>query len=297
MKVITISKKRFKELTKIVLSKNVTNTEAKILDLNYNGKEKILKALYYLQGTIFANKLYTIEMLDSNKDYLPSSFLIPDFLCTVSGEVIGFTLPKFEGSNLSDILLSTKIEFKEQIYYLKKIGEILNQLQNIRLYTPLDSIYINDLHESNFLVNLKNRELKVIDLDSCKIGHNKVFPSRYLCKDSILEYSNKYKINNDENFMGYIKPDSNSEIYCYVMVILNYLFKDKVNRLDLNEFYEYLNYLEYIGINKKLVTIFSKIVNNCDNENPYLYLDSIKDEQICRANKIIYNKIKNKVLK
>lgn len=295
MKVISVSKKRFRELNQVVLSKNITNTEAKILDFNYRNEDKILKALYYLEGPIFANKLYTIEMLDNNKSYLPTSFLIPDNLVTVNSEIIGFTLPKFNGANLSDILKNKNIDLREQIYYLKKIGETLHQLQSIRTYTPLKNIYINDLHESNFLVDLNNRELKVIDLDSCKIAHNKVFPSKYLGENSILKYSNKYLRNNDEEF-GYIKPDSNSDLYCYIIVILNYLMKDRISNYNINEFYEYLNYLEHIGINKELINIFSKIVNNCDNENPMDYLDTITDEQICRASKIVYSRAKNKVL-
>ena len=104
-------------------------------------------------------------MLDSNKEYLPSSFYFPDYLCASEGKIIGFTVPKIEGTNLSTILNDSSINYKEQIYYLKKIGEILNQLHNIRKYTPLNSIYINDLHESNFIVDNNNRELKVIDLE------------------------------------------------------------------------------------------------------------------------------------
>lgn len=297
MKVISISKKKFDQLNQIILSKNVTNTEAKILDFNYRNQDKILKALYHLEGSVFANKLYTIEMLDSNKQYLPTSFLIPDYLCTVNSEVIGFTVPKFNGPNLSDILVDRKTDFKEQIYYLKKIGEILNQLQSIRTYTPLKKIYINDLHESNFLVDLNKRELKVIDLDSCKIANNKIFPSKYLGRKSILNFSNKYKKNDEETSNGFIIPDSNSDLFCYNAVVLNYLCKDEISNYDIVEFYEYLNYLEYIGINKKLINIFSKIVDNCKNENPIDYLDTLTDEQICRANKTVYNKVKNKVLK
>ena len=294
MKVISISKKKFRELDHMILSKNVTNTEAKILNLNYKNQEKILKALYYLDGPIFANKLYTIEMLDNNKEFLPTSFLIPDYLCAVNNEIIGFTIPKFNGINLSDILCDMKISPKEHIYYLKKIGEILNQLNSIRTYTPLKNIYINDLHDSNFLVDLNKKELKVIDLDSCKIEDNKVFPSKYLGKNSILNYSTKYKKNDIASYMGYVVPDANSDLFCYNMVILNYLSKDKVSSYGLNDFYEYLNYLEYIGINRDLINSFAKIVNNCDNDNPIYYLDSLTDEQVYKASKQVFNKVKSK---
>ena len=221
MKIISISKSKYKELKELVLPREVLNTEARIIDFTYKNQEKVLKALYILEGNRFANKLYTIEMLDNYKEYLPTSFLIPDYLCAVNGQVIGFTIPKFNGVNLSSILIDNEINKKEQIYYLKKIGEILEQLQSIRTYTELKTIYINDLHEGNFLVDLNKRELKVIDLDSCKINGNEIFPSKYLNEISILNNSNKYKINRRPG-AGYIVPDNNSDLFCYNTIILNY---------------------------------------------------------------------------
>lgn len=298
MKIISISKKKFQELKKIELSREIFNTEGTIYDFEYRGNKKILKTLYTLNGHTFANKLYTIEMLDSNKEYLPSSFYIPDYLCTVESEIIGFTVPKVEGTNLSIILSSNDVNYKEQIYYLKKIGEILNQLHNIRKYTPLNSIYINDLHDSNFIVDNNNRELKVIDLDSCKICSNEPFAARFLTPVSMINEVDKYKINEDKNSNGYIDPNSDSDMYCYSMIILNYLYGNKIGNIGIENFYEYLNYLESIGVNKELINIFSKLlVGNCKNENPLNYLDSLTSEQICRAKKLVYEKTKDRIKK
>ena len=298
MKIITLSKKRFEELEKIRLSKEIFNTEAAIYDFNYRGENKILKSLYTLNGPTFANKLYTIEMLDSNKEYLPTSFYIPDYLCTLEGKVIGYTVPKVEGTNLSTVLRDENINYKEQIYYLRKIGEILNQLHNIRKYTPLKEIYINDLHDSNFIVDEKNRELKVIDLDSCKIGSNEPFAARFLTPISMIKGIDKYKVNEDLNSNGYIVPNSDSDLYCYSMIILNYLFGDKINNIGIENFYEYLNYLETIGINKELIEIFSRLlVDNCNNKNPVNHLDSLTSEQIYRSKKTVYEKTKKFILK
>ena len=39
----------------------------------------------------------------------------------------------------------------------------------------------------------------------------------------------------------------NSDLYCYIMVILNYLYGSNLNTtVAIEEFYEYMNYLEYI---------------------------------------------------
>lgn len=292
MKIISISKKKFEELEKLDLSREIFNEEGTIYDFNYRGAKKVLKVLHTLNGYTFPNKLYTIEMLDSNKEYLPSSFVLPDCLCTLNEEVIGFTLPRIEGINLSTILNSKNFEYKEQIYYLKKVGEMLNQLHNIRKYTPLKDIYINDLHDSKFIVDNKNRELRVIDLDSCKIGSNEPFLARFLTPMSLLNQSSKYKINEDKNSDGYVVADSNSDLYCYSIMILNYLYGNKLGSIEPEEFYDYLNYLEYIGINKDLINIFGKVVANCKNENPLYYLDSLTSEQICSAKEKVYEKVK-----
>lgn len=269
MKIINLSKKKFQELEKLNLSREIFNLEGIIYDFNYRGNPKILKTLYHLSGPIFANKLYTLEMLDSNKEYLPSNFYIPDSLCTVDSKVIGFTVPKIEGTTLSTILGSKEVSYKEQIYYLKKIGEILNQLHYIRKNTPLKDIYINDLHDSNFIVDNKNRELKVIDLDSCKIGDNKSFASRFLTPASIINGIEKYKLNKDMNSNGHMIADSNTDLYCYCITILNYLYGyriESIGSIGIEKYFEYLN-----------------------------YLDSLTGEQICRAKKLVYDKSKNKI--
>ncbi len=59
--------------------------------------------------------------------------------------------------------------------------------------------------------------------------------------------------------------------------------------MKLEEFYEYLNYLTYIGVNKELVECLRTIVNTRDNYNPADYLDSLTTENIVRAKQKIFN--------
>ena len=65
MKIISISKKSFEKLHELELPPEVFNNEAEIYDFNYRGEEKVLKVLNILNGKTFANKLYTLEMLDN----------------------------------------------------------------------------------------------------------------------------------------------------------------------------------------------------------------------------------------
>lgn len=292
MKVIPLSKTKLKAMELLKLPKEVLNTEGNLYCFDYYGKKTVLKYLFDLDGERFASKLYTIEMLNKYKDDLPKSFTIPESLCTLKGDVVGFTSPFVEGKNLASILQDPKLNHTEAIKHLKKIGNLLNDLKNIRTYGSLSDIYLNDLHESNFIVN-KNGELFVVDLDSCKIANNSSFPARYLTPMSLLNYTQgKYVINTSTKELGYVKANENSDLYCYNMVILNYLFKGCINRMSIYNFYDYLNYLDLLKINPKLLDCFSRIINNCDNEDPTPYLETLTEKQVALASRKIYREFK-----
>ncbi len=296
MNTINISKKKFETLNKLILDNKIFNTEGIIYNFNYNGKEKIFKNLYNITGVSFANKLYTIEMLNFYKDYLPKHLCCPDNLVSVNGKVIGFTMPKLDGINLRVLLDNKDVAIKEKIYYLSKIGEILNQMKKIREYTPLNSFYINDLHEANIIVNPSNKDLDIVDLDSCKISRNGCFPSRFLGPNEFIsERPNKYTYNNDiNNGTGYLVANENSDLFCYNVMILNFLYNGRVDKMNIQEFYNYLNYLNKLGFNKKLLDSFNKLAINCDNENPYCLLETLEEQQIYRANEKVYKLVTSK---
>ncbi len=300
MDIVNISKKRFESLIKLDLDDKITNTEAKIYSyIDRSGKHKIFKNLHRLKGSIFANKLYTLEMLDNNKEYLPSSFVIPEKLVTVNGKIMGCSERFVDGINLQVLLDNPKLDLKEKINYLKGMGEILKQLDYIRRDTPLKSIFLNDLHAGNFIVN-KNNELEVVDLDSSKICDNKPFPSRYLSSNSILNISNKYKKynKNDDNKeeyeyrkeLGYIDADKNSDLFCYNITLLNFLYRGDVNKMNIDDFFNYILYLKGLGLDINLFHSFEKLVLNSDNDNPMEYLDTINYKLYSKASKLNFNK-------
>lgn len=295
MKVISISKSKFEKLEPLKLSRATFNTEGNIYEFDYRGNPKVLKRLFHQSGAVFANKLFTLEMLDTYKEYLPDNFYIPDSLISVNSTISGFTVPRIFGENLVDVLNSGSISYKEKIYYLKKVGETLNQMKTIRRYTPLTDIYINDLHESNFMVNHNNKQLYVVDLDSCKISGNTAFPAKYLTPVSFLQYTpSKYQINTDNSIPGYVTANESSDLYCYNMMILNFLHGSNINNFTIPEFYNYLNYLNYIGINNELLDHFNRLATNNRNKNPFNCLDMLTEEQVGRARKIVYETVTTK---
>lgn len=291
MQIINMSKTKLNSLEPLVLPKNVTSTQCELFKYPYYGKEKLLKKLHRTDGIIFANKLYTIEALNANKDSMPSNFVLPESLVSINKKIEAFTMKYIKGINLSVILNNPDITYEEKIHYLKSIGRILEQMQNIRKYTNLNNFYLGDIHEDNFLVERDKQEVYIVDLDSCKIAGNKSFPGRYLTNSSLIKYNNtKYQTLSQTDDLADYKIDENTDIYCYIIMILNYLYDGRVDRLSLDKFYDFINYLEDIKVNIELIECFNKIVVGGNNINPCNYLDTLTPKQVAGARRLYKKK-------
>lgn len=291
MQIINMSKTKLNSLEPLILPKNVTSTECELFKYPYYGKEKLLKKLHRTDGIIFANKLYTIEALNANKDSMPSNFILPESLVSINKKIEAFTMKYIKGINLSVILNNPDITYEEKIHYLKSIGRILEQMQNIRKYTNLNNFYLGDIHEDNFLVERDKQEVYIVDLDSCKIAGNKSFPGRYLTNSSLIKYNNtKYQTLSQTDDLADYKIDENTDIYCYIIIILNYLYDGRVDRLSLDKFYDFINYLEDIKVNIELIECFNKIVVGGNNINPCNYLDTLTPKQVAGARRLYKKK-------
>ena len=291
MQIINMSKTKLNSLEPLILPKNVTSTECELFKYPYYGKEKLLKKLHRTDGIIFANKLYTIEALNANKDSMPSNFVLPESLVSINKKIEAFTMKYIKGINLSVILNNPDITYEEKIHYLKSIGRILEQMQNLRKYTNLNNFYLGDIHEDNFLVERDKQEIYIVDLDSCKIAGNKSFPGRYLTNSSLIKYNNtKYQTLSQTDDLADYKIDENTDIYCYIIIILNYLYDGRVDRLSLDKFYDFINYLEDIKVNIELIECFNKIVVGGNNINPCNYLDTLTPKQVAGARRLYKKK-------
>ena len=142
------------------------------------------------------------------------------------------------------------------------------------------------------MINPQNKELNIVDLDSSRILNNGCFASRYL-GTSFLVKDKPHKYNYNENAKlngpGTIFANENSDLYCYNIMILNYLYGEKITNMNINEFYNYLEYLNKIGIDKNLLDLFNILTTTADNKNPVNYLNTLTDTQIARSKKLVYN--------
>ena len=101
MQIINMSKTKLNSLEPLILPKNVTSTECELFKYPYYSKEKLLKKLHRTDGIIFANKLYTIEALNANKDSMPSNFVLPESLVSINKKIEALSI------SLTNLFLTT----------------------------------------------------------------------------------------------------------------------------------------------------------------------------------------------
>lgn len=298
MKIINISKNRFENLERYQLPSSIFNGEAQMYILPIKNQwetvNKLLKRLYITSGPMFGNKLQTINSLIDSKSLIAiPEIVFPEKLAIVNGEVVGYTMELVESINLETALRSYDVSPQTKIKYLRQIGEILEEMKKIRAYTSIKDFYLNDIHENNFVIDKKTDSVRVVDIDSCKINGNYTFGSRYLSPLSLAYNIPKYKREENGICGGFINPSEDTELYCYIIMILNTLYGGGINRLSLDQMYNYLEYLCSIGVDLELINIFEKIASNSHNENPYELLDCLTPV-LAKSNQNVYNYVRRK---
>ena len=300
MKITNISEKRFNSLKPFELPNNIFNTEGQMYIYTekekWETKEYVMKKLYRDMGTFFSNKLYTVnELIDRKEDIGIEELVMPEKLISVHGKIVGFISRKRENINFQTVLDSSEFTNSQKIEYFKEIGRILENMRNIRVYSTLTDFYLNDLHENNFILNTKTGKINVVDMDSCKINGNLPFPARYLSPISLINSVSKYKRVEENSIIGEcFKIDEDTEYYCYIVMILNYLYGNRITSLSIEEYYNYLTYLHSIGVSYELIDKLALIYTEHDNINVYEYIDELSKLD-GRTNYRVYDHIRRKI--
>ena len=192
-----------------------------------------------------------------------------------------FAINYVYGNNLSVVLKDDNVSLERKKNYLKRIGIILRQMENIRKNTELKNFYLADIHEDNFIVD-KAGVLRTIDLDGGKFSEDSNPVVKYLSPVSLFAKCNtpKYKIDISNHYFASYIVDENTDIYCYSIVILNYLYNGKINGISMNEFYDFLTKMSDIGVDKELIGCFERLFDDRDNVNPCDYIDTLTPGQI-----------------
>ncbi len=270
MKAITLTKEKFSSLHQLYFP--YLNTEGRLFVLNDN---LLFKRLYRDEGEVFGNKLLTLNTLIDNREILnDNNLILPEKIVLVDKKVVGFSMPYIKDNISLMVLLDDKgIALEEKVKYLKKVGNILENVQNVSKFK--DNFFLGDVQPTNFIIDSKDfklNDLYAVDVDSCRIGDNLPFPSHILTTNFNIREHKKYKLSKN----GLIEPNANTEWFCYNIMILNFISKFNINSLSESKFNDYIQYLEDIGLNKDLVNCFSKLYSKDENNiNPRDMLDSI----------------------
>lgn len=257
----------------LYLNSSILNSEANLFKININGQDKVLKKFFNCD---LDNKLFTINKLIQNSDSFDERFIIPESAAYLDDFPVGYIMRYVNNYCLSTILNSNEFTIKFKKEMLKQIGKMLLDMDKIRNQSKdLSNFYIGDLHANNFIYDKDKRILTVCDLDSCKISREINYPSLYLIRNpNISFFGDKYPLN---QYSDYI-INYNTDIYCYIMLILNFLFGDRVYRLGKDVFDKYLEHLKSNGLSLELVDLFANIYSEEDNINPVDLIDDIPDD-------------------
>lgn len=225
----------------------------------------------------FDNKVNTINYLLDNKDIINIDELVLPidifYLNRDTGDIV--IKEKFINNiNFRYVLNSNLYSFSEKIECFKQIGLILDKTKNVRDNTNIKDFYLCDLYTDNFILNTDTNRINVIDMDSCKINGNNNCSSYYLFENNVIDSVKKYKKKELSWFTEY-EINENTDILCYIIMLISFISGCDINKVDIKEFYNYMDYLVNVGLSNKLVSILGKIYSNDDNINPYLLLDEL----------------------
>ena len=228
-------------------------------------------------------KLYTCE----DKDYLHDKkndaenlmrfgkeFDIPEIITPtdilkVNFKFKGIIIPKLEGKNARVDLDSRKIPIKTKIQILKQIGTILEKI------SKLDNcnFAFADVHNDNFFVTKEKSQIKTygLDADSMKMYDSRGRLNFYVSYNDNIKNFEKYgRFGNSTGEASY-----QTDLLCFIMMILELISdNEKIKSINLDDFYEYLDYLDKLGFNSDLLRCFANIYDDSiDNTTPLPYLD------------------------
>lgn len=284
MKTYKVTRKELKERR---IDFDYSNTESSIRTITIDGNKMVLKVFTepYTQSYL-DNKMYVIQELNNYRKQLESaseSFILPEMIAiNEESKKIGYIMRYVAGKNLETVLDDDNVSLRKKLNYLKQMCSLLNSCDNLRKkYSGLSNFYINDLHVNNFITN--NGNLYLCDMDSCRIGESRHQNSRYLVTSEGLSSFKGSKYPNFLKFTGCI-ANRNTDLYCAIIVIMNFLYGGPIQTLSRKEFDKYINYLRSTtDLSEKLLSVFSQIYKNGDNINPKEYLDTITEKSLVKA--------------
>ena len=290
MIVVNVTKRQLRKMPLLNLSRNIVNTEAKLYIHNfkrdYGHLNELLKIYYNQSEGYIADKIAVITRLIAAFEKNPMPELVtPTSLVSLDGEISGFAMPYIEDNvNLALFLNNPKIKLELKLQWLKEILTILIKINDSH---ELDGkFFLGDIHEANFIWDITDQIVKVVDMDSSYFIGGPIPISKVTTFNNLLErFPNKYVMDEES---GKFIPNKDITSVSFLYMLLNVLSGCKDSyRWSYNEFYSYLSFLKKKEVSKELLDIIANIYTggNIDIYNPELLqgLNADKDYTMVRA--------------
>ena len=287
MKTINLNHEEFEELTENPFFESRSSTF-----YTYGDKE-LFKCFGKCPIDYLQNKEYVLSSLKYYREKIANiGLVLPNALVKENGHLRGFTMDYIADGICLDKKLSSEISANEKIAYLKRIGQILEVMKKIR-EEGLYNFFLTDIHEENILIDNSGR-MYIVDVDSIEIFSSKPFSAKYLRNTSPINfYLNKYRWFYGLEWGEYY-ADYNTEIYCYIIMIMNLLLDMPSYKFTLSEYFRSIYFLNKLGVPQELTEIFKKVYDYGDNINPFELLDYLvpylEDDGPTKVKKMLLNK-------
>ena len=92
---------------------------------------------------------------------------------------------------------------------------------------------------------------------------------------SIKDFPEKYHTDFQISCGGDFVADENADLYCYAMLVIDFLYGARINLSSKEDYFAYLEYLKSIGAPQELVDAWAKVYTNDNNVNFAPLLDSL----------------------
>ena len=241
----------------------------------------------YMNSKIIA--LSNLERFD--KETKIPNIVYPSKALFIAKTFRGIALPKIDGTNASIVLDARYVPLSNKILILKQIGTILS---NIRKYAKDKNAAYADVHGDNFMVEginyLNYQDTSTINTVGIDSESMKLYDSPGITNFYLYNNGNIYDIDKYEaNIQGITLPDSNTDIYCFIMMILKLISgEEDIYLFPVEDYYRYLDYLDKLGFDSHLLESFASVYqNDKDNIDPLPYLD-----QLTASKKTTYEEFK-----
>lgn len=216
-----------------------------------------------------------LESKDKISEEIPE-FVLPELLVYIGKHLYGYAMQYINGVMLRDYLQESAIPFVKKIELLKKIGFFIDRFTGSNMFSGKYSL--GDFHEDNIIVDV-NGNIRIVDVNGLYLSENGIPNCRYIKEaDNDLSYEGiKYERGGFFGEEGVI-PSRETDMFCYGMMIMNFISQTDFVNLSYLERERYLKYLESINFSKEFLKWIKDLWGPISNVNPIAFLDGVTEE-------------------